>query len=270
MSLLQDIFTEYARMRQNGLEVKDALDALKPYISPLPKNERNELSQRLRVWEKEKGEAQASSAVDTVIDTPHNETKSSVIKPIKPVSGAPFADSASGQTGTVICTKCGKTNKSADVFCFSCGNIIAASSSQFATQHFADSDLLVNDDYFGPDSVLYLELRDSQSYYQVRPQLFDHELVIGRSTGNSAMMPDVDLVDFGGAELGVSRLHMSIKYQPQDNTIQVYDLGSANGSFINGQRLHTKEIRLLRNSDEVRLGKLVMRVHFRHDEGSAD
>ena len=44
----------------------------------------------------------------------------------------------------------------------------------------------------------------------------------------------------------------------------VSDLGSANGSFINGQRLLAKEIRVLRHGDELRLGKLVMTVSFRH------
>jgi len=44
--------------------------------------------------------------------------------------------------------------------------------------------------------------------------------------------------------------------------VQAFDLGSANGSFLNGQRLYPNEKRIVRDSDELRLGRLVMRVRF--------
>jgi predicted component of type VI protein secretion system len=42
----------------------------------------------------------------------------------------------------------------------------------------------------------------------------------------------------------------------------VTDLGSANSTFLNGQRLMPHEPRVLRDNDEVRLGRLVFRVNF--------
>ena len=51
---------------------------------------------------------------------------------------------------------------------------------------------------------------------------------------------------------------------PEHATVLVSDLGSANGSFINGQRMMPKEVRVLRHGDELRLGKLVLLASFRH------
>jgi pSer/pThr/pTyr-binding forkhead associated (FHA) protein len=106
-------------------------------------------------------------------------------------------------------------------------------------------------------------VRDTGQTFELRPQLRSHELVIGRNTDNSAMRPDVDL-EAEGAKQGVSRLHLALWYESRDSAIQAYDLGSANGSYINGQRIHPREIRLLRNQDELRLGRLVLRVRYYH------
>jgi pSer/pThr/pTyr-binding forkhead associated (FHA) protein len=61
-------------------------------------------------------------------------------------------------------------------------------------------------------------------------------------------------------DYGVSRNHLTLS---RDNdTIFVTDLGSANSTFLNGQRLMPHEPRILRDSDELRLGRLVVRVNF--------
>jgi pSer/pThr/pTyr-binding forkhead associated (FHA) protein len=111
---------------------------------------------------------------------------------------------------------------------------------------------------------LFLQIRDLDQYFEIRPQQIAQEIIVGRSSGNSAMHPDIDLADYQAAEQGVSRLHMALKYEPNDHVIKAYDLGSANNSFINGQKLHPKEQRVLRHGDEVRLAHLVLRVYFRH------
>ena len=55
-----------------------------------------------------------------------------------------------------------------------------------------------------------------------------------------------------------------IAAQPLRSAVLVADLGSANGSYINGQRMMPKEVRVLRHGDELRLGKLVLLASFRH------
>jgi pSer/pThr/pTyr-binding forkhead associated (FHA) protein len=49
-----------------------------------------------------------------------------------------------------------------------------------------------------------------------------------------------------------------------DNTVVIVDLDSVNHTYINGQRLHPKEVRVLRDGDELRLGKLSIKVTFKH------
>jgi pSer/pThr/pTyr-binding forkhead associated (FHA) protein len=111
---------------------------------------------------------------------------------------------------------------------------------------------------------LLLEMRDIQQYFELRPQLTEHELVVGRASENSVMVPDIDLGVYGASDLGVSRLHLGLRYEKLDKTICVFDLGSSNGTFLNGLKLYPKEIRVLRHGDELRLGRFMLRIYYRH------
>jgi RNase P subunit RPR2 len=86
------------------------------------------------------------------------------------------------------------------------------------------------------------------------------ELVIGRRDPDTGEAPPVDLSDVGGLDKGVSRKHASIVRF--DGMVHLVDRGSANGTFLNGQKLVAHQARRLCDGDEVRLGRLVMRVKF--------
>ncbi len=265
MGEINEIFSEYARMRENGLDAKAALYALRVYIEPLSKQQKQDLAQQVRTWE-------ASSSVQSPENAPNPPARVQPLQPAtsqKPSSirklGADDNKAAPQDANWIACPNCGKTNQKQEGFCYACGQLLEPARGAFDTKHFGDSDpTLVREDYFGSDSVLMLRLRGSAANFETRPQLRDHELFIGRSASGSAMAPDIDLTSHNAGELGVSRLHASLKYDAEHNAIQVSDLGSANGTFINGQRLHPKEIRILRHGDELRLGKLTLMVSFRH------
>ena len=70
-------------------------------------------------------------------------------------------------------------------------------------------------------------------------------LVIGRGRGADLVL----------AELTISRAHAAIGYDEGGFFLQ--DLGSTNGSFVNGER---EERKALSDGDEVQMGKLVLRV----------
>jgi hypothetical protein len=267
MGALHDIFSEYARMRNNGLDSKAALAALRAYIEPLSKREKEELAQQLRAWEA--GGVDATQTNVSRPPAPPEETpakKESIIKPLVQSGIRSLSQTEIRQDTSVwvTCPNCSKKNREGEIFCYSCGQILSQPAGQFNTRHFRDAGSEVSPDFFGPDSLLMLEIRSAKQYFEIRPQQRSHEIVIGRSTDNSAMQPDIDLADFQGAETGVSRLHLALNYEAADNALQVYDLGSANGSYINGQKLHAKERRVLRHGDELRLGRLALRVYFRH------
>jgi pSer/pThr/pTyr-binding forkhead associated (FHA) protein len=85
------------------------------------------------------------------------------------------------------------------------------------------------------------------------------EYFLGRES-QSQSPPDVDLNPYGGREKGVSRRHASLRVTGKQ--ILLMDLGSANGTKLNGEPVRPNEPVRLLDGDEIRLGKLALRVYF--------
>jgi predicted component of type VI protein secretion system len=81
-------------------------------------------------------------------------------------------------------------------------------------------------------------------------------------------MPDVDLTPFGAIERGVSRRHLRIRCP--DYLLYVTDLGSRNGTWLNGHIILPGAERLLRSGDTLQLGALRIRVKFWQSAPLAD
>lgn len=263
MSYLQDILSEYTRMRDNGVETKAVLQALRQHIESLDQTQRAELAALIRTWESRPAPQAAAEPTDT------QPRKHAVIRPITRAAEAPPTPEVPTthpmpEVDWVKCPHCGKPNQQHEVFCYACGQLLEPIMGGGVTKHFTDVSVSVSSEYFGPESVLALRVRGSSEVFEVRPQKTDHEVVIGRSSSGSAITPDVDLTSKQAADLGVSRMHVALRYEADQNAVLVSDLGSANGTFIGGQRLLPKEIRVLRHGDELRLGKLMLVVSFRH------
>ncbi len=88
------------------------------------------------------------------------------------------------------------------------------------------------------------------------------ETILGRRDPATGVAPDVDLTPHAGYRMGVSRRHAAIRYG-DDNTLNVWDLGSSNGTFLNGQRLNAHRPYRLHDGDELRLGQMIIRLHFK-------
>ncbi|MBI5667740.1 MAG: FHA domain-containing protein [Chloroflexi bacterium] len=273
MSYVQDILSEYTRMRENGLETKAVLQALRQHIENLDKPQREELARLVRAWETRAARPTPPPAAPTEIKTDSQPRKHPVIKPLVRTVELPPVESPAAPTAPtdsipeiswVACPNCGRPNQSHEVFCYACGQLLEPIKGSNVTKQLDDPSSVPSSEFFGPESVLALRMRGSSDVFEVRPQTSDHEIIIGRSSSGSAIMPDVDLNTRQAADLGVSRMHMAIRYEADQNAVLVVDLGSANGTFINGQRVLPKEIRVLRHGDELRLGRLVLMVSFRH------
>ncbi len=85
-------------------------------------------------------------------------------------------------------------------------------------------------------------------------------LVLGRSDVSADIYPDLDLTPYGGLEKGVSRQHAAIKAGP--DRLLIVDLGSTNGTYINGHRLEAHEPYRLRHGDDIHLGHLRIQVNL--------
>lgn len=322
MRQTKEIFAEYSRMRDNGLDAKAALNVLRYHIEVLSKPDREALASLMRTREAVAAPANgtpangapaapASTPAPSPAASPSPFSNASAPAPtaqtaapaappvavpeaasgprpqkpnaIKPIGATPTSDAvvtitpavpsvtpqASGvDTDDVVwvnCLHCGKTNQRHEVFCYSCGQLLEPVKGAYDTRVLNEqANEPLDSEHFGPDSVLVLRVRGSTENYETRPQKADHELIIGRSTKGSVLAPDIDLTNRQASEMGVSRLHLSINYDMEHKAVLVSDLGSANGSFINGQRMMPKEVRVLRHGDELRLGKLVLLASFRH------
>jgi hypothetical protein len=86
-------------------------------------------------------------------------------------------------------------------------------------------------------------------------------LVIGRRDATvTAPIPDVDLTRFDADNLGVSRQHIELSWR--SGLIYVADMGSTNGTLLNGQRLDAGIERILRDNDVLVIGHMRTIVHF--------
>ncbi len=85
-------------------------------------------------------------------------------------------------------------------------------------------------------------------------------IIVGRTAPNSPCRPEVDLSAFEGERKTISRQHIRLKRK--GTLVYVADLGSANGSWLNGKRLRGE--RLLRDGDALTLGTVQVRIRFGH------
>lgn len=87
--------------------------------------------------------------------------------------------------------------------------------------------------------------------------------LFGRKDVATGNFPDLDLTPFGAEERGVSRKHAILRQDEKDHEmVMIADLGSANGTFLNGVRLGVNQPRLLRDGDEIRMANLKLHFYF--------
>lgn len=84
-------------------------------------------------------------------------------------------------------------------------------------------------------------------------------MVVGRQDRTPHKL-DIDLTPFNAMDHGVSRRHAMIT--AAENRITIKDLGSANGTFLNGHALRAGEEYRLRHSDTLSFGRLKVQVLF--------
>lgn len=166
-----------------------------------------------------------------------------------------------------ICPHCNRQNPDADAYCYSCGHILpnALAVTGHATSKLSEDIYETIEPrrrwgtaYFDHQARLQLHFRDSSETLLLE---VSDEVVLGRAHDEPDIpLPDVDLTAYGALEQGVSRNHLAISRD--HDTVVVTDLGSANSTYLNGQRLMPYEPRILRDNDELRLGRLVIRVAF--------
>lgn len=164
-----------------------------------------------------------------------------------------------------LCPYCGESNFEGVFFCEECGQPFVGATGALATNQLIDEERAVQigrptwgTARFTRDAEIVVRVRDFDEPLRIMPQ---DELIMGRSDGKTSVLPDIDFAPFRAAEQGVSRQHAAIRRG--EDTLTLVDLNSTNGTHLNGQRLSPDQPRVLRDGDEVRLGRLVFHIYFR-------
>jgi len=87
------------------------------------------------------------------------------------------------------------------------------------------------------------------------------EFTLGRVSGNQPILPDIDLTPYQAYESGVSRLHATIRIEKL--AVMITDLGSANGTRVNGKLVPPHSLQNLENGDIITLGKFKIQMLIR-------
>ncbi|GIK27507.1 MAG: FHA domain-containing protein [Chloroflexi bacterium] len=104
---------------------------------------------------------------------------------------------------------------------------------------------------------VYIEFVGFETRIELKPNA---QTTFGRQDTNGAANPDVDLTPYGAFEKGVSRTHALM--QRREHALMLQDLGSSNGTLVNGRRVAANQPRLIQDGDEIMFGQLAARVHF--------
>ncbi len=165
----------------------------------------------------------------------------------------------------LVCANCGHLNRSGVIFCENCGTSLENMAAAGSTRSFGETDVAISEpiagvgsDHFPPGSQLRFEIEGAPEPLIIRP---GQQVIFGRRDPATGAMPDIDLTPYAGYRMGVSRRHAALRLT-DDEHLDVWDLGSSNGSFLNGQRLSAHQPYRLRDGDRLRLGQMVIRITF--------
>jgi len=167
----------------------------------------------------------------------------------------------------ITCPSCQHQEIAGAIFCSECGallegdlGLITQSIDKKTTSTLENifSDLNKNTPPILPESGVAFCVIESG---QIIPLTEREEFTIGRSAEAQPILPDLDLSSHRAYEYGVSRLHASMKIT--GTQIVVTDLGSVNGTRINGQKIPSHKPSPLNHGDILTLGKLKLQLLMR-------
>lgn len=173
------------------------------------------------------------------------------------VMSATMPPPAPAAGGTVACPSCGSVNPAGESFCSNCGANLNAPPAALPVNVPPPVDLAppVMAAPAAPAGVAAKVLVESDN------TTFDlagkSDILIGREDAVSNIFPDIDLTPHSGEEGGVGRRHARIVYSGGQYMIE--DLNSINFTFVNKQKIAPRTPTALRDGDEIRLGRVVLR-----------
>jgi hypothetical protein len=154
----------------------------------------------------------------------------------------------------IKCPNCGLEQEQSELFCSNCGAKLVSTDTLHTGMGGVTTNKLEHPGTLPVPTVKgRLNLHVIRSG-QILPLSGPGEYIVGRVSEGQSILPDIDLEPFAAYESGVSRLHARIRLD--DHTMWITDLGSANGTRLNNEKLAPHQDYPLSNKDMIRLGRL--------------
>jgi hypothetical protein len=178
----------------------------------------------------------------------------------------------------LTCPVCGRDNRAGTQICRYCGSLIGtAGRSSPMTRALRTGTRQLQEDAARVLDSQPAEKPDGSNNYQtgmslklqvegtpksivITPDMLKEQVIIGRRDPITEQSPPVDLDDFAGYRMGVSRKHAILELL--NGNLMVSDLGSSNGTYLNGKRLPMRQPQVVINGDMIRLGQIAITVQF--------
>lgn len=162
-----------------------------------------------------------------------------------------------------VCSNCGHLNTNGAVQCEECATLL--DDRTLFTKSFnypadqpstSESAAFLQGATVPSECLLVLTPVGSDQAVPIQLTVTSYALLGRTSSGLGPNMVDLSALD--AQKLGVSRKHVRLTIR--GNTVQVMDLGSANGTFINDQRLLANQYYGLLDGDVLKLGHLPLQI----------
>ena len=171
----------------------------------------------------------------------------------------------------ILCRNCQSHQMEGSIFCADCGSRLVELDSKY-TQVIrrGSTGRLEKPEYpraggglYAPAGEISFILMESGKIIPAEGKI---EIVLGRFVDGQSAQPDIDLSTHDGYGQGVSRLHAVIKNTGQQ--VSITDLGSSNGTRINGQKIAAQIDFPLNHGDVITMGKLKIQILIRKQTSS--
>lgn len=239
MTTAENLFEKYVEMRLNGSDIELAQNKLRAdVVKRLNREQRNQLAKDCTRWERDQTQIQL---------TPEQEE----------------AVKRAALTNITIkirfCSSCDSPNSDGFTLCQVCNEPLAVEVDE--AQETTDLKQPNGGSLYEQHSQVIFKLATTNEQLRLQPQISPIGLKIGRSSSN--ISTDVDLNPFDGGNYGVSRNHAILRYDKDNSRLVIIDVGSTNGTFLNGVKLPENMESTLSDGDELKLGKMCFHVKIK-------